>query len=69
VVREITGQEHRIGLRPDSADRLDRRREPGHGLVVEPLRSDVRIAELREEKRSGDDAASSPIRRPATKPQ
>ena len=51
VVREVAGQEHRIGLGPDRANRLDRRGEPRHGLIVEPLGADVRIAELREEER------------------
>ena len=50
VVREIAGDEHRIRLWPHRADRLDRRREPRHGITVGPLGSDVRIAELREEK-------------------
>jgi hypothetical protein len=50
VVREVAGQEHCIGLRPYRANRLDRRGESGHGLVVEPLRTNVRIAQLREEK-------------------
>ena len=62
VVGDVAGHEHRIGLRPDRTNRLDRRGEPGHRLVVEPLRTDVRIAELCEEKRSGDDATSSPMR-------
>jgi hypothetical protein len=50
VVREVAGQEHGIGLRPHRANRLDRGGESGHGLVVEPHRTDVRIAQLREEK-------------------
>ena len=52
VVREIAGDEHRIRLLPHRADRFDRRRESRHGITVGPLRSDVRIAELREEKRA-----------------
>jgi hypothetical protein len=67
VVREVAGQEHCIGLRPHRTNRLDRRGESAHGLVVEPLRTDVRIAQLREEKgaaraalkNSGDESASS----------
>ena len=51
VVRDVAGEQHRIRLRPDRTDRLDRRGEPGHRLVVEPLGTDVRIAQLREKKR------------------
>ena len=51
VISEVAGQEHRTGLGPERANRLDRRGEPRHGLIVEPLGADVRIAELREEER------------------
>ncbi len=51
VIRDVAGDEHRIGPRPDRTDRLDCRGEPGHGLIVEPRGTDVRIAQLREEKR------------------
>jgi hypothetical protein len=69
VVGDVAGHEHRVGRRPERTNRLNRSRKPGHELVVEPLRTDVRIAELGEEKRSGDDATSSPMRWPATKPR
>ena len=51
MIGDVAGQEHRIGLRPDCTDRLGRRSEPGDGLIVEPISTDVRIAQLREKKR------------------
>jgi hypothetical protein len=68
VVREIPGQEHGIRLRPDSVDRLDRRGEPGNGLVVKPFGTDVRIAQLREEERPWQGRASSPTSRLVVSP-
>jgi hypothetical protein len=53
VIGDIACQEHRIGPWPKCAHRLGRCGEPGHGPVVEPVGTDVRIAQLREKKRPG----------------
>jgi uncharacterized membrane protein YqgA involved in biofilm formation len=57
VVGEVAGHEHRIRRLPDRADAVDRRREPRHRItvIVGPVGSDVRIAEVREQKRGAHD--------------
>ena len=51
VIGEVARQENCIRLWPHAPHGLDRGREPRHRPVVEPVRTDVRIAQLREEKR------------------
>jgi hypothetical protein len=55
VVGKIAGDEHRIRLRRQRHDSLDRCSEPSHGVAFCPYRSDVEVAELREQKRSAHD--------------
>jgi hypothetical protein len=50
MVREVAGHEHRIRLRPYSSNRVDCGGEPRNRLGAGPRRTDMRIAELREEE-------------------
>ena len=50
VVREIAGHQHGIRLWTHRAHALHRRRERRDGIAIGPVSSDVRIAELHDEK-------------------
>src|SRR5215203_4733490 len=61
VIGEVARQEDCIRLWTETPHGLDRSREPRYRLVVEPVRSDVRIAQLgKEKRRAADDETSSP---------
>jgi hypothetical protein len=49
---QITGEQHRVGVRLDFLHRLDRSGEPRDGIAVTPVRTDVGVAELDEHERS-----------------
>ena len=51
VLREIAGDKHGVRPRPQRLDRLDRGGERGDGIAAAPVGPEVRIAELREQKR------------------
>ena len=53
VVRKVPGDQHGVGLGAQGFDRLDRRDEPGHWIAFCPVRPDMKIAQLDEEKRPG----------------
>jgi hypothetical protein len=51
VLGEVAGDEHGVGPRPERANRLDRGDQRRDGIAALPVRAQVGIAELREQKR------------------
>jgi hypothetical protein len=52
MVGQVSGEEHRLRLRHDLPNALDRRGKPGDGIPAAPVRAEVGVAELDEDERS-----------------
>jgi hypothetical protein len=51
VLGEVAAEEHGIGIGPHRLDRLDRGRQRGDRVTAAPFGAQMRIADLREQKR------------------